>query len=364
MFSIQIPNHSAVQRPRAFPGRQIAAVALMATFGLAATACSGGPSPSGLSKDDQLKIGVSVAALDSPFFGVMIDNVRSAAENEGASVVQVTNAARDPGQQVTDIRNLITAGANSIIVSVVDPKAIQPALDYAASKKVPVVVVDDLPAAGNLYEAVKSDNYEMGATAADKMAELLPSGGLVANITGSIETTNGRDRAAGFTDTIADKYPNIQVIEKNAEWDGPTSGNVANALLSANPNINGIYLASDTLYYEPVASALKGRGLLHPVGDPKHIPIIGVDGGAYALSQIREGMLDGTVSQPAGQYGQEAVKALVSAQQGIEPTPGPTDHNSVIEKVNDYYVDLLTAPLVTTANANDPSLWGNAGETK
>ena len=92
----------------------------------------------------------------------------------GGTVVQTTNANRDSGQQVTDIRNLITAGANAIIAGIVDRKAIQPALDYAASQRRPGRHRRRPAAAGPADAVVKADNYGMGVTAAEKLAELLP----------------------------------------------------------------------------------------------------------------------------------------------------------------------------------------------
>ena len=59
-------------------------------------------------------------ALDTPFFSVLIQEATAAAQAAGGTVVQTANANRDSGQQVTDIRNLITAGANVIMAGIVD----------------------------------------------------------------------------------------------------------------------------------------------------------------------------------------------------------------------------------------------------
>ncbi|MES5100050.1 substrate-binding domain-containing protein [Agrobacterium sp. BA1120] len=63
------------------------------------------------------------------------------AKSSSGSVVQPMNANRDASQQVTDFRNQINVGVNTILASFVDGAAIKPALDYAKSKDVPVVML-------------------------------------------------------------------------------------------------------------------------------------------------------------------------------------------------------------------------------
>ncbi|MFE5563395.1 sugar ABC transporter substrate-binding protein [Amycolatopsis japonica] len=326
-------------------------------------ACGTGPGvgDSGEAKDagQPLKLGLSLPALDTPFFSVLVADATAAAQAAGGSVVQTTNANRDSGQQVTDFRNLITAGANAIMAGVVDTKAIKPALDYAKSQGVPVVIVDDQPTAGDVYAVVKADNVSMGNSAADKLGQLLPRGGKVLQITGDPSTSNGRDRQSGFEDTIKAKYPNIQVITQNGKWDGPTSGNIMNAVLSQNPDLAGVYMASDTLYFDPVSAALNGRGRLVPAGQNGHVVITGIDGGVSALKGITGGTLDATVAQPVDAYAKCGVQYLVDARSGKKITVGPTDHQSTVVQKGAYMVDQLPAPLVTKDNVKDPNLWGN-----
>lgn len=337
----------------------------LATAGLLAilTACGTGPGtgPSGGVKDagQPLKLGLSMPALDTPFFSVLVADATAAAQAARGSVVQTTNANRDSGQQVTDFRNLITAGANAIIAGVVDTKAIKPALDYAKSQGVPVVIVDDQPTAGDVYAVVKADNVKMGNMAADKLGQLLPHGGKVLQITGDPSTSNGRDRQSGFEETIKAKYPNITIISQNGKWDGPTSGNIMNAVLSQNPDLAGVYIASDTLYFDPVSAALNGRGRLLPAGQNGHVVITGIDGGVSALKAIADGDLDATVSQPVDAYAKYGVQYLLDARSGKQIAAGPTDHNSTAVRSSAYLVDKLPAPLVTKDNVTDPSLWGN-----
>lgn len=327
---------------------------------LSVAACSDAPTAGGADGDDTLRLGISVPALDTPFFSALIDGATQAAEDAGGEVVQTANAGRDSGQQVTDFRNLITAGANAIMAGVVDREAIQPALDYAASRNVPVVIVDDQPAAGEVYAVVKADNYGMGASAAQQLGALLPDGGTGLSISGGLETSNGRDRANGFADEMAKSFPDLEIIDQTAEWDGPTSGNVMSTVLSSNPDLDGVNLATDTLYWDPVAAALQARGRLVPAGQPGHVAAVAIDGGTSALEAIRNGFLDATISQPVDKYALHGVQYLQMALDGETLEAGPTDHDSEIVEQDGYLIDQLPAPVITRDNVDDSTLWGNA----
>jgi ribose transport system substrate-binding protein len=313
-----------------------------------------------LAQDATLKLGMSMPTLNTPFFTVLISAATAETVSLGGSVVQTTNANRDASQQVTDFRNLINAGANAILAGVVDRAAIQPALDYAKEKGVPVIIVDDQPAAGEVYGVVRADNLAMGTRAAEALATALGSKkGKVLQIQGALTTSNGRDRSEGFLTKFAELAPGVEVISQSANWDGPTSANVVSTVLSGNQDVVGIYLATDTLYYDPVAAALGSRNKLFPIGDPNHIAIVAIDGGSGAHKAIRDGFLDATVSQPVTDYAKFGVQHLQNALKGLALQEGPTDHNSTIVKSETYMVDSLPSPVVTKANVDDATLWGN-----
>jgi simple sugar transport system substrate-binding protein/ribose transport system substrate-binding protein len=116
---------------------------------------------------------------------------------------------------------------------------------------------------------------------------------------------------------------------------------------------------------------LRQRNLLVPSSDPKHVYIVSNDGIAEELRDIRDGLIDATVSQPADQYARYALFYAKAAVDGRTFAPGATDHDSTIVTVRDGVLeDQLSAPLVTADGAtiagerslryDDRSLWGNA----
>ena len=96
-----------------------------------------------------------------------------------------------------------------------------------------------------------------------------------------------------------------------------------------------------------------------PVGEPGHIYLVSIDGTPYALEQVRQGLLDATISQPLNLYVKYGLQYLQDAVAGETFEVGETDHDSRVEDFNGNLMDLLPAPIVTAENVDDDSLWGN-----
>ena len=107
-------------------------------------------------------VGYSAPFLFAQFEVILQDRTAAEAKKAGLNLLNPTNADGDFGKQITDVRNLVGAGAKGLIVVANDSKAIIPALDYAASKNVPVVSIDIGPDGGKLYAIVRADNRGMG----------------------------------------------------------------------------------------------------------------------------------------------------------------------------------------------------------
>ena len=110
-----------------------------------------------------------------------------------------------------------------------------------------------------------------------------------------------------------------------------------------------------------VLSVLQQAGRRERVGDRGKIFLVAIDGSPYELKKIRSGELDAAVSQPLNLYAQLGIEYLQRVVRGDQFAEGPTEHGSRIKKsAAGNLEDLIPAPLVTRANVDDPTLWGNA----
>jgi len=345
--------------------RTAAACGLAALAAGAVAACGGDEQPTGGGGGggEEFTLGLSTPFLSTPFFVVMNEMVEREAEAAGIPMLEPTNANQDAGKQITDIRNLIDGGAGGILAGLVDAGAIAPALAYAQSRDVPVVVVDDKPSAGKVYMTVRADNEALGRKACEYMGPKLEDGDKVLSLQGDQATTNGRDRTTGFRECMRERFPRIEIIERPTKWQTPQAANQTQTALTANPDLKGIYMQSDSVMLSAVLQVLRQAGRATKVGDPDRITLVSVDGTPPALEAIRNGDLDAAVSQPLDGYAKHGVQYLRDAVAGKEAKVGPTDHGSeIVRDENGNLMDLLPAPVVTRENVDDDSLWGNAAE--
>jgi simple sugar transport system substrate-binding protein/ribose transport system substrate-binding protein len=114
------------------------------------------------------------------------------------------------------------------------------------------------------------------------------------------------------------------------------------------------------VFLDSTIQVLKSANKLVPAGQAGHISIISNDGVPQEYADIRNGEIDATISQPADLYAKYGLYYAQAALQGKTFKPGPTDHGSTIVSWGSGNLeDQLPAPLVTKANVNDKSLWGN-----
>lgn len=342
-----------------FPRRRLMAVAASAAAALPLAACgatdeSGSASGSG----DGVSIAYAGSKLTDPFQILLTKQTQQQAKAQGVGLLAPTDANSDPAKQAGDVTTLLAKSPQAIIVNPVDAKAIVPATERANSNDVPVVTVDQAPDGGDVAMVVRADNVGMGETACKEMGRLLDGKGTVLDLQGALTSANGRERTQGFGDCMKANFPGITVVQRPTNWEMEKATNAAQTILSTQ-KIDGIFWASD--FFAPgIEKVLKSQDKWIKAGEPGHIAIVGIDGTADGLQNIRDGYQDATVSQPLDLYAKYSVQYAKEAAAGKEFAAGKTDHDSTIEEQNGMLSDLLPAPLVTKDNVDDPGLWANA----
>ena len=342
------------------------AAAVTVALALALTACSkdstggGGAAPASGGNGGGA-IGVDLPRADSDFWNAYARYIPAKAKELNVTLAGTTNSQNEIQNVISNMDSLVTQGAKSLLIAPQDTGAIGPKLDEMASKGIPVVSVDTRPDTGKVYMVVRADNRAYGQKACDFLGQQLGGKGKVVEFQGALSSINGRDRSEAFKQCMTQKYPGITVFEEPTEWDGGKAQAALETRLSTDPDIKGIYMQAGGVYLDPTLQLLKQRGRLVPPSDPKHIVIVSNDGIPQEYDAIRKGEIDATVSQPADAYAQFGLYWCKQAMAGVQPKAGPSDHGSTIIQLPNGFEDQLPAPLVTKANVDDKSLWGNAG---
>jgi ribose transport system substrate-binding protein len=183
----------------------------------------------------------------------------------GIDVVAVTDAGFKPETQVNDIETVL-AKKPSIIISIpVDPVSEAGAYRKAADAGVKLVFMDNVPkglVAGKDYVSVVSaDNYGNGVAAGLLMAKFLNGKGNIGAVFHAADFFVTKQRYQGFQKAISE-FPGIKIIEAQGIAGPDFSGDadkVASAMITAHPNIDGIWAVWD-VPAEGVISAARSAG--------------------------------------------------------------------------------------------------------
>src|SRR5713226_6151345 len=340
----------------------LAAVATaLVACGSTSTTTSTSTSGSTLAPGASFKLGVSLTFNNTDFWTNYISYETKFAAQYNATLIGPLVANNDAAKQITDIHTLIQEGAQALIVNPVDSAAIAPALDYAASKNVPVISVDVAPSTGKVFMIVRADNVKYGLNSCKFIAtHATGTSGHIAILEGDLASLNGKDRTDGCNQVIQSNYPNFKTVEYATKWDTPTAVNDAKTALSTYSDLRGIYVEWGAPE-DGILAAEKATGKFTKVGSSSHIVLIGNDGVPHEHALIRAGQLDATISQPANSYAQYAIFYAREALEGkTYSADQTTDHSSTIVALQGNLEDALPAPVVDNANVNDPNLWGNS----
>jgi len=335
----------------------------LATFVVVLTVCLG------VHAQEKLLIGIASPSLADEAQVMIQQGAIDGCEKYGFDYI-TTNAERDALKQMNQIDYLIERGVNAIIMVPEDAAILSEAVKKLNQLGIPVMCQDRSVLEGKLVVTVYADNYLAGKQAAEFMVRLLElkygePRGLVLELQGALGTDVARLRGAGFNDVMKN-YPNITVISKPTEWLPEVGAKVVEDVLTAHPELDGIYCHSD-FTLTGVIPALERMGRLKLVGEEGHIYTVSIDATSQALEWIRERKHDASMNQPFVDYGLLAMELFVEYYLKGKPIPigekivkpGALWSPAVVEESPTGPVVKLRTTPVDIHNVDDPRLWAN-----
>jgi ribose transport system substrate-binding protein len=252
----------------------------------------------------QLKDGKYTAALLSHTLSDFANAVTAGATDElnrlGISVVATADSGFDAAKQKSDIETVLAKKPNAILALPLDPATSAEAFRPAVEAGTKIVLLSNTPAGyvqGKDYVAVVTDDlFQMGKQAADALAAVIGKKGKVACIYHDAQyyVTNQRDNA--FKTTIEKDYPEIKIVAQQGIADPARAGEIANALLLKNPDLDGIYVT----WAEPAEGVL---AVLRAAGNT-HTKIVTLDlSEPIALDMVQGGNVAAIVADQAYELG-------------------------------------------------------------
>ena len=251
-------------------------------------------------------VGLSVATLANPFFQGMTKGVQAGIGEHPDLRLINTSANGDANTQTNQVTDLINQHVSALILNPINANSIVPVVKEANKRGIPVFTLDRGAACGSCQvNFLETDNEQLGKEGADFIAAQLKQRygsvkGNVIDLEGLLGTTAGDERERGFAaefETLQKSNPDLKLVARQAaDFDADKGFNITTQLLAAHDNIDAIFNGNDDNAVGAIR-AIRQANRFVPIGDPKHIIIISIDGTEQALSAIRKGQMDGTLSQ-------------------------------------------------------------------
>jgi ribose transport system substrate-binding protein len=230
-----------------------------------------------------------------------------------------TNANSQLTKQISDIQDMLAQGAQFLIVAPLNSDGLEPALQAAAAKKVPVLTIDrkiNATACKDYLSFLGSNFVEQGKRAADALIQATGGQGKVAILLGSSGNNVTTDRTNGFVDQLKAKAPGLTIVaQQTGEFARDKGQAVMEQLISSNPEITAVYAENDEMALGAVTAlrtADKNPG--------KDVKIVSIDGTRNAVQAIVDGTINAVIeSNPRfGPLAFQTAQSFYSGQ-GIQP---------------------------------------------
>lgn len=276
----------------------LAAATVLGTFGLKPAFSA-----------DSITVGVSWFKFADERWKIDEAGIKDVLEKAGAEYISA-DANFSSEKSVADIENLITRGADVLIIMSGVADAVGPVVQRALAEGIPVVAYDQLIEQKGVFY-VSFDARSVGKELANGMLAVAPKGNY-AIIKGDDGDPNTHQMFDAYQEAMKAKYDSgeIKVVGEQFidGWRPETAKDVIEQILTANDNkVDAVMVMNDGMA-SGVAEALEEQGL--------NIPLSGQDGAPGALNRIARGQQTFTIWKNSFELGQEAARVALALAKG------------------------------------------------
>lgn len=287
------------------------------------------PSEDGTEASDKIVIGALWPSAGIPPVQSKMEATEEMAEELGVDLVNM-DAEFDAQIRSDQAKNLLAQQVDGVLVDLIDPQAIIPALKELHEAGIPVVTTT-MPVAeeGKEYETayVGGDNYNGGVASAQLMYEALgEKDGKVAIIEGAPGVLV-QDRTEGFQDGVeALEDAKIEILDiQSSPWDRQKAMDIMQDYLTKFPDLDGVWVQHDSM----VPGVLQA---IEQAGKKDDIVIVGFGATIEGVDLIEDETIYGSVVEDLWWQAQEGVRVLVNIINGKDVPRETIGENIIIKK--------------------------------
>jgi len=268
-------------------------------------------------------IPIIVKDTTSGFWQIVLAGARKAGQDLNVNVPELgAQSESDINGQISILENAVSGNPAAIVIAPTQFAALGKPIDEAA-KQVKIIGIDSAADSKAFVSFLTTDNVQGGRVAADGLGEAIKAKygnaeGDVALIT-SIPGVGSLDqRAKGFKEEIAAKYPGLKLVaDKVADGMATTGLNIMTDLITANPNLRGVF-ASNLIMAQGTGQAIAENKAADK------IKLIGFDSDDKLIGFLKDGTIAALVVQDPYRMGYDGVKTALAASKG-ETVPANVD---------------------------------------
>lgn len=255
------------------------------------------------------RIALSLSEQANPFFAAMLKGAQVQAELHGVELMSA-DASNDDTQQLIAIRDFVNKKVNFLIINPTHSQMVQPGIELANRADIPVITVDRKEDGGQVVSHIASDNVAGGRLAAELIADVLDSGGAIAEFEGIPGTSVSFDRGKGFNEVIA-RNKNLRITAREvAHFNRDEAREAMKRLLAQNLRFDAVFAHND-------AMILGVMDALQQIGDlPRYPVLVGFDAIPEARQAVRDGKIAATIAQKPERMGVLAVDVAIKRWRG------------------------------------------------
>ena len=271
--------------------------------------------------DDELIVGVSWNNFNEERWAKTDEPAIIAALDAAGAKYISTDAGSSAEQQLADIENLISQGADALIILAQDGTAIKPAVQSAIDQGIPVIAYDRLIEDPKARSTSPSTTSRWVGCRHGRSSSWCPRGNYVF-IKGNAADANADFLRGGQEEILADALASGAIVNVGESYTDNWLPDVAQTnmeqFLTTNNNEVDAVVASNDGMAGGVVAALEAQGLAGVV------PVSGQDGDEAALNRVALGTQAVSVWKDARALGTAAGEAAAALAAGtaLESVPG------------------------------------------
>ncbi|TIL87992.1 MAG: sugar ABC transporter substrate-binding protein [Mesorhizobium sp.] len=261
------------------------------------------------SAEAKYTIGVSNTVQGNGWREEMICAIKAQALASGeVTKLNIAHRNTDAAGQLEDIRNLISAKVNAIVVNPADPAGIKSALEEATKAGIVVVAVDQAVTEPSAY--IISNNQEQYAYLGAKwLFQQIGGKGDVVYMRGAAGASADSDRDKGFKKALAE-FPDVKVVhEVFTGWQQDQGKQQILDYIATGSPFNGIWTSGiDNVIVDALVES-----------QTPLVPVVGADNAGFVgqLNSV-EGLVGAAVTNP-GSIGGAGVTLALQILNGKKP---------------------------------------------